>query len=49
MNNNDITNLMNMIGKMDKNQLANSLNQLNGMLSNEDKKKIMQALNSMKK
>lgn len=46
VNNNDISNLMNMLSKMDKNQLANGLNQLNQMLSNEDKQKIMQALNN---
>ena len=40
VNNNDISNLMNMLSKMDKNQLANGLNQLNQMLSNEDKQKI---------
>ena len=45
MNNNDVSNLMNMLNKMDKNQLANGLNQLNQILSNEDKQKIIQALN----
>ena len=35
-----------MISNMDKNQLANGINQLNKMLSNEDKQKIMQALNN---
>lgn len=48
MNNNDVSNLMNMLSKMDKNQLANGLNQLNQILSNEDKKKIIQALNNSK-
>lgn len=49
MNNNDMSNLLNMISKMDKNQLASGLNQLNSMLSNEDKLKIIQALNGFKK
>lgn len=48
MNNNDISNLINMISKMDKNQLANGINQLNQMLSNEDKQRIIQALNNKK-
>ena len=48
MNNNDISNLMNMLNKMDKNQLQNGLNQLNKMLSNEDKQKIFNALNGKK-
>ena len=48
MNNNDVSNLMNMISRMDQNQLASSINQLNQMLSNEDKKKIMQALRNQK-
>lgn len=46
MNNNDISYLMNMLGKMDKNQLQSGINQLNKMLSEEDKKRIMQALNN---
>ena len=41
--------LLNMISKMDKNQLANGISQLNNMLSNEDKQKIMQALNNQNK
>lgn len=49
MNNTDISGLINMINKMDKNQLASGLNQLNSMLSNEDKQKIIQALNGFKK
>lgn len=49
MNNNDFSNLINMFGKMDKNQLANSVNQLNKILSNEDKQKIMQMLNNQNK
>ena len=49
MHNNDVSSLLNMISKMDKNQLASGLNQLNTMLSNEDKQKIIQALNGFKK
>ena len=48
MNNNDLSNLINMFSKMDKNQLANSVNQLNQILSNEDKQKIMQILKNNK-
>ena len=48
MNNNDISNLINMISKMDKNQLSKGINQLNQMLSNEDKQRIIQALNNKK-
>ena len=44
-----MSNLINMISQMDKNQLANSINQLNQMLSNEDKMKIMQALKKQSK
>ena len=46
MNNNDISSLMNMLSKMDKNQLTNGINQLNQILSNEDKQKIIKALNN---
>lgn len=46
MNNNDISYLMSMLNKMDKNQLANGFNQLNQILSPEEKQKILQALNS---
>lgn len=49
MNNNDISSLINMINKMDKNELANGINQLNKMLSNDDKQRIIQALNNQKK
>lgn len=48
MNNSDISYLMNMLNKMDKNQLSNGLNQLNQILSPEEKQKIIQALNSKK-
>ncbi len=48
MNNVDISYLMNMLNKMDKNQLSNGLNQLNQILSPEEKQKIIQALNSKK-
>ena len=46
MNNVDISYLMNMLNKMDKNQLSNGLNQLNQILSPEEKQKIIEALNS---
>ena len=39
-------NNVNMLNKMDKNQLSNGLNQLNQILSPEEKQKIIQALNS---
>lgn len=48
MNNSDISYLMNMISHMDQKQLANSVNQISQMLSPEDKKKLIQALNSKK-
>ena len=46
MNNNDISYLMNMLSKMDKNQLNNGLNRINQILTPEEKQKIIQALNS---
>ncbi len=46
MNNNDINSLMNMLNKMDKNELANGLNKLNQILSPEDKQKIINSLNN---
>ena len=46
MNNNDLSSMLNMLSKMDKNQLANGISKLNEILSNEDKKKLMQALNN---
>ena len=46
MNNNDISALLNMINNMDKNKLSQSINQLNHMLSDEDKKRIIDALNN---
>lgn len=49
MNNNDLSSLMGMLSKMDKNQLAKGMNQLNQILSNEDKQKIMQMLNNLNK
>ena len=45
MNNNDISYLMNMLNKMDKNQVATGLNRLNQILSPDEKQKIIQALN----
>ena len=38
-----------MINQMDKNQLMNNLSKINQMLSNEDKQKIIQALNNQNK
>ena len=49
MNNNDMSYLINMISRMDKNQLANGINQLNQILSDEDKKKLIQVLGQMPK
>ena len=45
MNNNDISYLMNMLNKMDKNQLANGLNQINQILTPAERQKSIQALN----
>ena len=49
MNNSDITYLMNMLSKMDKNQLNQGLQKINQILSPEEKQKIIQALNSREK
>ncbi len=49
MNNSDISYLMNMLSKMDKEQLNNGLNKINQILSPEEKQKIIQALNYRKK
>ena len=46
MNNSDISYLMNMLNKMDRNQLNQGLNKINQILSPEEKQKIIQALNS---
>ena len=46
MNNNDMSNLINMLNKMDKNELMSNINKLNQMISPEDKKKILQAFNN---
>lgn len=46
MNNSDISYLMNMLNKMDKDQLSSGLNRINQILTPEEKKKIIQALNS---
>ena len=40
MNNTDISYLMNMLNKMDKNQVTNGLNRLNQILSPEEKQKV---------
>lgn len=49
MNNNDISYLMGMLGKMDKNQLSEGINKINQILSPEEKKKLIEALNSKNK
>lgn len=49
MNKNDISSLINMLNNMDKTQLSKSINQLNQMLSKEDKQRIVDALNNKKK
>ena len=46
MNNSDISYLMNMLNKMDNDQLSNGLNRINQILTPEEKQKIIQALNS---
>lgn len=46
MNNNDLSSLINMINNMNKDQLSNGIAQLNQLLSNEDKKRIIDALNN---
>lgn len=48
MNNSDISYLMKMLSNMDKNQLSQGLNKINQILSPEEKKKLIQALNSKK-
>ncbi len=48
MNNNDISSLIKMFNNMDKNQLNKSINQLNQILSKEDKTRIIDALNNTK-
>ena len=48
MNNNDISNLMNMLSNMDQSQISEGVSKLNSILSEEDKKKIMQMLNNKK-
>ncbi len=45
MNNTDISYLMNLLNKMDKDQLKNGLDKVNQLLSPEEKQKIIQALN----
>ena len=48
MNNNDISSLIKMFNNMDKNQLNKSINQINQILSKEDKTRIIDALNNIK-
>ena len=49
MNKNDISSFINLINNMDKNKLNQSIGQLNQILSTEDKKRIINALNNQKK
>ncbi len=46
MNNNDISNLINMMGNLDKNKLSEGLNKINQILTPEEKQKLMQILNA---
>lgn len=46
MNNNDISNLINMMGSLDKNKLSEGLNKINQILTPEEKQKLMQILNN---
>ena len=46
MNNSDISNLINILGQMDKNQLSNGINKLNQILTPEEKQKLNDILNS---
>lgn len=48
MNNTDISFLMNMLNKMDKNQLSQGLEKISQILTPEEKNKLIQALNSKK-
>ena len=45
MNNSDISHLINMLGQMDKNQLASGVNKLNQILTPEEKQKLNNLLN----
>ena len=49
MNNNDLQYLLNMLNKMDKNQISESVSKLNQFLSPEEKRKIIDTLNSNNK
>ena len=49
MNNNDISYFVNMLNKMDEKQLSDGINKINQILSPEEKKKIIENLNSKKK
>lgn len=46
MNNNDISNLINMMGNIDKSKLSDSLNKINQILTPEEKQKLMKILNA---
>lgn len=49
MNNNDLQYLLNMINKMDKDKLSDGISRLNQILSPEEKRKIIDTLNSNNK
>ena len=49
MNNTDISTLMKLLGQMDKHQLSQGLNKINQFLTPEEKRKIIEALNSKNK
>ncbi len=48
MDSQDINNLTNMINKMNENQLSEGLKIINNFLSEDDKKKVINLINSIK-
>ena len=48
MNNSDISSLINMLGQMDKKQLASGINKLNQILSPEEKQELYNLLDNKK-
>ena len=49
MNNNDISSLISMLNKMDKNQLINYMNNISSNLSDDQKQKLIQIFNNQNK
>ena len=49
MNNSDVSKLLSMLSKMDKNELKNGLSQASKILSSEDKAKLENMLKNMNK